>query len=78
MESHAAESRCRGPRSPSRRGFVPIQDYDSGGGNDLMLVRLCAVFEPIFPTVGLGAELARVNESDYAIVAAIAYTNEPI
>jgi hypothetical protein len=50
----------------------------AGGGNDVMLVRICAVFEPIFPTLGLGAQLTRVNESDYALVAAAAFVNEPI
>jgi hypothetical protein len=59
-------------------GFVPVQSYVAGGGNDVMLVRICAVFEPIFPTLGLGAQLTRVNESDYALVAAAAFVNEPI
>ena len=59
-------------------GFVPVEEYVSGGRDELMLLRICAVFNPVFPTVGLGAKLSRVNESDYAIVTATAFVNEPI
>ncbi len=57
--------------------YVPAAEYEGGGDNELVMLRLCAVFNPLFPTVGLGAQLRRVNESDYAIVSAVAYVNEP-
>ena len=42
-----------------------------------MIVRACAVFEPLFPTTGLGLRMPRVNSSDYAIVSMSAFVNEP-
>jgi hypothetical protein len=58
--------------------YTPEIIFDeSGGGNRLMLLRLCAVFRPLFPTAGLGAELTRVSEDDYAMVAAQIFVTEP-
>ena len=59
-------------------GFTPAQEFAPGTGNSLMMVRICAVFKPVFPHVGLGAKLTRVSDEDYAIVAASAFANEPI
>jgi Flp pilus assembly pilin Flp len=58
-------------------GFVAAEEYTAGNNNQLMMVRICAVFKPLFPTVGLGAQLKRVNQTDYAMVSASAFVNEP-
>lgn len=58
-------------------GFIPAEEYVAGDNNELMMLRICAVFEPVFPTVGLGATLTRINDTDYAIVSTSAFVNEP-
>ena len=57
--------------------FKPATQYIGGDNNDLMILRICAVFEPVFPTVGLGAAITRINATDYAIVSVSAFVNEP-
>jgi hypothetical protein len=63
-------------------------NYETGGNNSFMLVRLCANVNPILPGFGLGAVLDRIpasgdpedpdfRENGYAIVAVSAYVNEP-
>lgn len=59
--------------------YTPQIVYDDAGGGDrMMLLRVCAVFRPLFPTAGLGAALAKVSESDYALVAANLFVSEPM
>lgn len=55
----------------------PATVFTPGQSNELMLVRACAVFEPSFPTTGLGLRLPKVNATDYALVAASFYVAEP-
>lgn len=59
-------------------GYTPPADFMLGSSNTLMMVRVCAVFDPIFPNFGIGPRLAAPNEDTYAIYAAAAYANEPI
>lgn len=42
-----------------------------------MLVRVCALFEPFFPTTGLGMMMRYNARGDYALVATTAFVNEP-
>ncbi|MBV0912804.1 TadE/TadG family type IV pilus assembly protein [Anianabacter salinae] len=58
-------------------GFVPANEFRGGSDNTLVMLRICATFEPLFPYVGLGAKLRRTGERDYTIASAIAYVNEP-
>jgi len=53
-------------------------EYSVGTNNELMLVRVCALFQPMFPTTGLGLSM-RYDEasSHYAIVVTTAFVNEP-
>lgn len=57
----------------------PLSDLSAGLENEMMIVRACAVFEPIFPTTGIGLQLPRVREGsrDYGLVATSAFVNEP-
>jgi len=41
------------------------------------LIRVCAVFKPVFPSTKLGIRLARDELGGYALVASSAYVNEP-
>ena len=52
-------------------------EFDAGDGDEIMLIRACAKFDPIFPTTGLGMHLPRDNTGAYALVAATAFVNEP-
>jgi|SRR5690606_21670643 Flp pilus assembly protein TadG len=55
----------------------PVTTFDTGVGDNMMLIRVCTKFDPIFPTSGLGFQLPRDNTGAYALVAATAFVNEP-
>ncbi len=55
----------------------PVLEFAPGGGNQMMMVRACAVFDPFFPTSGLAAQMKLDNTGAYALVAMSAYVNEP-
>jgi hypothetical protein len=57
----------------------PLSDLSPGLENQMMIVRACAVFEPIFPTTGIGLQLPKVRQGsdDYGLVATSAFVNEP-
>jgi Flp pilus assembly protein TadG len=52
-------------------------DYNVGGNNDFMLVRLCSNVDPVLPGIGLGLLLDSDGANGYAIVATTAFVNEP-
>ncbi len=51
--------------------------YITGNDQELMLVRVCALFEPLFPSTGLGMMTRYNDRGDYALVATSAFVNEP-
>ncbi len=52
--------------------------YDVGIGNQLMLVRACALVQPLFPGVGLGLQLPKDSTyGDFILIATSAFVNEP-
>lgn len=55
----------------------PAQAFQPGIQNELMMIGVCALFEPIFPTTGLGYRLRHNDEGDYAIRSVAAFVNEP-
>ena len=55
----------------------PVTTFDPGVGDNMMLIRVCSNFDPIFPTSGLGFQLPRDNTGAYALVSATAFVNEP-
>lgn len=55
----------------------PVLDFETGAKNDMMLVRVCAVFDPFFPTSGLAAQMKLDDSNAYALVTTSAYVNEP-
>lgn len=57
--------------------ITPVTSFTQGGSNELMLVRVCAVVQPMSPMTGLGLKMPKVNASDYALIAASAFVNEP-
>jgi Flp pilus assembly protein TadG len=52
-------------------------EYSVGANNELMMVRICVLFRPIFPGVGHGLSLRYDGEGNYAMVATSAFVNEP-
>jgi len=57
--------------------ITPVMDFRIGGENELMLVRACAVVDPIFPTTGLGLRLPKDASGGYRMVVSSAFVNEP-
>lgn len=55
----------------------PVTEFTAGVSNDMMLIRACIKFNPIFPTTGLGLSMPKDGAGQYALVAATAFVNEP-
>lgn len=51
--------------------------FDVGLENQMMMVRVCALSQPLFPTTGIGVGMRVDTEGNYAIVATSAFVNEP-
>lgn len=51
--------------------------YAVGASNDLMLVRVCALFRPLFPSTPLAMRMPDDGNGNYALVATSAFVNEP-
>ncbi len=55
----------------------PDIEFEAGTSNELMLVRVCSVFDPFFPSTGLAAQMQLESSGDYALIATSAFVNEP-
>ena len=55
----------------------PVIALQIGQQNDIMLIRVCVLQDPIFPSTGIGLALPKVSEGGYAIVAVSAFVTEP-
>jgi len=51
--------------------------YITGQQNETMVVRVCALAQPMFPTTQLSLGMAKDGHGNYAIVATTAFVNEP-
>lgn len=56
----------------------PVGEFTPGRSNHLMVLRACALFDPFFPTSGLGARLTKVSGGAYALVAVSSFAIEPV
>ena len=56
---------------------IPLSQFDQGMGNQLVLLRSCAVVDRILPISGFGLNLARDNTGGLHIVTASIFVNEP-
>ena len=54
----------------------PADKFTTPGKEEITFVRACLVSSPIFPGVGLGAQLPRVEGGGYGIVAQTAFMSE--
>jgi hypothetical protein len=60
----------------------PTMGFTNGGNNELVLMRVCARFDPLLPTSGLGKAITEVNSGadaagSYALVSLAAFVVEP-
>ena len=55
----------------------PVLNFNTGLNNQLMVLRACALFDPMIPTSGLGKEIPKESGGAYALVATSAYVMEP-
>lgn len=51
--------------------------YNVGQVNNMMILRVCALAEPLFPSTGIGVGMKVDNFGNYALVATTAFVNEP-
>ncbi len=56
----------------------PVRSFVNGMDNELMLLRACAKFEPIFPGAGLGKKLDKDGAGMAALIATSAFVQEPM
>jgi Flp pilus assembly protein TadG len=55
----------------------PVRSFVNGQENQLMILRACVKFDPIFPTTGLGKQLKTDNAGQSALVVMSAFVQEP-
>jgi hypothetical protein len=55
----------------------PDVGFDIGAPDNLMLLRACAVIDPLFPLTGVGLYLPKDNTGGYQLIALSAFVNEP-
>lgn len=55
----------------------PTVEFSPGVSHEMVLIRVCAVFKPVFPGTTLGMQLGRDALGGYALVASSAFVNEP-
>lgn len=56
---------------------IPLREFTPGVSNQLMLIRACALFDPYFPTTGLGASLPRTSGGAYGLISVSSFVIEP-
>lgn len=69
-----AEADCTDLAEPAK----PVRQFVPGQQNELMLLRACLKFRPLFPAGMLGSRLVPENGSQASLVATTAFVQEPI
>ena len=57
--------------------ITPVTTVNAGAPDELMLVRACAVLDPLLPTTGLGAAINRTGTGEIFLVSSSVFVNEP-
>ena len=55
----------------------PPANFQNGAENDLMLIRVCAVVDTIFPSFGVGRTIPKDENGGYILISNSAFVNEP-
>ncbi|NND17888.1 MAG: pilus assembly protein, partial [Silicimonas sp.] len=58
-------------------GNSPTETYNMGAMNEMMVMRVCLMTDPLFPTSGLAVGMKMETNKKYAIVATTAFVTEP-
>lgn len=56
---------------------APVRSFVNGQSNELMVLRACAKVDPVFPTTGLGSNIAKDGAGQYQLVSISAFVQEP-
>ncbi|WP_296761734.1 TadE/TadG family type IV pilus assembly protein [Sediminimonas sp.] len=56
----------------------PVRNFENGQENQMMLIRACLKFRPVFPLTGLGKSLTTDAAGHAAMVASSAFVQEPL
>ena len=67
------EAQC----SNAREDPKPVRNFVNGQENDLMVLRVCAMIDPIFPTTGLGKSLGTGPGGQFSLVSTTVFVQEP-
>jgi len=70
----AAPIDCTDAAEPSK----PVKEFTPGQQNELMLLRACLRFDPLFPDRALGSALSKDASGQTAIITMTAFVQEPI
>lgn len=57
---------------------APVRNFQNGAENDLMFLRVCAKFDPMFPTIGIGKNIQKDGSGMYKLVTVSAFVQEPL
>ncbi len=55
----------------------PAVQFTNGGNNELMVLQVCSLFDPVAPGSGLGKAIPKKSGSGYGLVASAAFVMEP-
>ena len=55
----------------------PVIKFTNGQQNEMMLIRVCAIVDPIFTTIGVGRTMPLDSSGGYQVIASSAFVNEP-
>jgi hypothetical protein len=55
----------------------PMTDVLPGGSGEFMIVRACAIQDPMFPSTGIGLRLRADAQGGYQMIASSLFVNEP-
>lgn len=57
--------------------YDPANTFMPGQENDLMMVRVCRLFDPLLPGTGLGRKLPENSDGEYGVRITTAFVTEP-
>jgi Flp pilus assembly protein TadG len=64
-------------RADTTSDINALTTFKTGGGDEMMLIRACVKFDPMFPMTGLGFHLPKDDTGAYSLVSSTAFVNEP-
>ncbi|MFT5066591.1 MAG: hypothetical protein ACJAWC_000383 [Yoonia sp.] len=79
MDVRAWGNELDGPIRCIDRGLdvQPAVQFTNGDNNELMVLQLCSLFDPVVPSSGLGKQIPKKSGGGYALAASAAFVMEP-